>query len=337
MHDVNNLLMGLVGCAEVAVSKLDAGAVDAAREAIIDLRDAARRGAVLTDRAEANTSLRSSSDATPEDVPLALGVVLLVEDDELVRRAARAMLADFSLTVLEAVDAAGALALARARSGMLDAIVCDVELPGAEAGGLLAELCRLSPGARPVSMSGAPRSLLLADGRIEPDVPFLAKPFDAAALRAALSVEPKRPRGRRGEPPSRERVVLLVEDDELMRTALHSLLGSWSYVAVAVSSAAAALGVIEREGARVGVVLTDLLLAGASGESLVRVLRGRGDDVPVIFMTGLREEDQLVGRALTQPGTQLLRKPFEADVLRRTIDAALARADTARAVALSPA
>lgn len=306
-HEVNNLLMGLVGCAEVAVTRLDEGAIEAAREAIVDLREAAKRGATLTERPPA-----------PEDEPLvdpralSLGIVLVVDDEPLVRRALRHMLDGRCADVVEVADGDEALALLRREP--VDLLVCDISLPGAPGREVVRRALEAQPLLRAVCMSSKPRALLLAEGLLDPAVPFVQKPFAFGDLQLALS-----PRAPPREGAKRGGGVLVVEDDELMRNALRALIESWRLPVLEAASVDAALALLADGSPGVGVVLSDLLLDGASGDVLARALRRRGDGVPIVFMTGLRREDPLVLRALAAQGTSLLRKPFDPDALRDAI------------------
>lgn len=106
--------------------------------------------------------------------------VLLVEDDELVRRCLAAALAEAGLRVTELPDAERALALA-GRDARPDLLVSDVNLgPGMDGLALAAEAHRRWPLIRVVLISGVPANLV---GRpLLPSDRFLAKPFRTAAL-----------------------------------------------------------------------------------------------------------------------------------------------------------
>jgi two-component system response regulator FixJ len=113
------------------------------------------------------------------------------------------------------------------------------------------------------------------------------------------------------------RAVLVVEDDDAMRTALQRLLNVAGYPCVSYPTAEALL-----EGATVPnglCVLCDLKLPGISGLELLTQLRQRGDGIPVIVMTahdspGVRHESVRLGAAA------YLAKPFGRDELLVAID-----------------
>ncbi len=102
--------------------------------------------------------------------------VLLVEDEMLVRMTTAGMLADLGHDVLEA--ATGAEALARLAQG-IDLMVCDLGLPDMDGLALVDQVRERLPGIPVVVASGAAR----AGGE---GIVWLGKPYDEAALRAAL-------------------------------------------------------------------------------------------------------------------------------------------------------
>ncbi|HEV8395059.1 MAG TPA: histidine kinase N-terminal 7TM domain-containing protein [Vicinamibacterales bacterium] len=110
--------------------------------------------------------------------------VLLVEDDPGVRAFAAQVLRDAGTTVLEAGDAAAALAIAAARDSQpLDLLLTDVVLPGIDGADLAGRLRGLRPGLRVLFMSGhTPEELLVTAALASGDV-LMRKPFLPATLR----------------------------------------------------------------------------------------------------------------------------------------------------------
>jgi len=119
--------------------------------------------------------------------------------------------------------------------------------------------------------------------------------------------------------------LLLVEDDEDLRTALVRMLaGRFDVTSLADGSAAA-----ERVKAdQFDVVLSDIHLHGMSGIELLRLVRSADLDVPVILMTGLPDVDGAI-EAMELGALTYIKKPFDLSVL----DGALARATKLAALA----
>jgi CheY-like chemotaxis protein len=102
-------------------------------------------------------------------------VLLVVEDDFLVRLTLADSLADSGFEVLEAADAQEALALLCNRPDIL-VMLTDINLPGGSDGFALARAARvLRPDLPVVYASG--RYAGIEDGRGVPGARFLAKPF----------------------------------------------------------------------------------------------------------------------------------------------------------------
>jgi len=113
-------------------------------------------------------------------------VVLLVEDEPLVRSLAVRLLRRLGYTVLEAKDGPSALALAQPDT-RIDLLLTDVMLPGELSGpGIAEELTRRRPDLRVVFASGYSREMIELGAHGGPSVRFLSKPYDRRALAQAV-------------------------------------------------------------------------------------------------------------------------------------------------------
>ncbi len=118
----------------------------------------------------------------PRDAPAGAERILLVEDEDAVRRMAARALATRGYTVIEAQDGADALQLVARESGEIDLVVTDVIMPtvgGRELGERLAEL---RPGLPVLFISGYTDDDVVRRGLLSPGSPFLQKPFEPDAL-----------------------------------------------------------------------------------------------------------------------------------------------------------
>jgi CheY-like chemotaxis protein len=108
-------------------------------------------------------------------------VVLLVEDEEIVRKLARTILESSGYKVFEACNGRQGLAFCEAHPGPIDLLVSDVVMP--ELGGReLAEgAIKLRPAMKVMFMSGHTQDVILKEG-VDKGTPFLQKPFTPAAL-----------------------------------------------------------------------------------------------------------------------------------------------------------
>jgi PAS domain S-box-containing protein len=121
--------------------------------------------------------------ASPQQHP---GTILVVEDNELLSSSTIQMLQQYGYRVLDAADGAAALRiLERERDVRL--LFTDVGLPGPLNGRQLAEEAqRRRPNLKVLFTTGYARNAIIHQGRLDPGVEFIAKPFTYAALIAKI-------------------------------------------------------------------------------------------------------------------------------------------------------
>jgi len=131
-----------------------------------------------------------------EAPPRGSETVLVVEDDEAVRRLARMVLERCGYTVLAAANGGQAIRAVAQHTGPLHLVLTDVVMPGMGGGELAAELLRRLPGLCVVYMTGYLDDELERHG-IAPSPDVVRKPFSPArlarAVRGALDAAPSSP------------------------------------------------------------------------------------------------------------------------------------------------
>ena len=121
----------------------------------------------------------------------ALGVesVLVVEDDDNLRRYTTDILRELGYRVTEAADGAAAIAHLESAAA-LDLLLTDVVMPGMNGRELAAEAARRRPALKVLYMTGYTRDAMGSQGRLEAGVHIINKPFSfhelAARVRARL-------------------------------------------------------------------------------------------------------------------------------------------------------
>jgi signal transduction histidine kinase/ActR/RegA family two-component response regulator len=108
--------------------------------------------------------------------------VLVVEDEEAVRRLAQRILFRAGYLALGANGGEEALALARGHAGRIHLLLTDVVMPGMGGRELAERLVEERPGLRVLYMSGYTGEMVLHHGVLENDRRFLGKPFSAPDL-----------------------------------------------------------------------------------------------------------------------------------------------------------
>ncbi len=106
--------------------------------------------------------------------------------------------------------------------------------------------------------------------------------------------------------------ILVVEDDASLREALTDTLEMAGYAVIAASAAEEALSRLDKTAP--GLVLTDVQMPGMDGHALLRTLKTRRPEIPVILMTAYGQIDRAV-QAMRDGAADYLPKPFEPDSL----------------------
>ncbi|MEX2611899.1 MAG: PAS domain S-box protein, partial [Gemmatimonadota bacterium] len=139
------------------------------------------------------------------------------------------------------------------------------------------------------------------------------------ALAAAGEAEPPAAPNAQHLPRGRGERILVVEDEDPLREVQLRALERLGYAPVGARDGEEGLRVLEEEGARIGLVMTDLIMPGRGGRALyddMGLLGLRG--TPVVFMSGYARAD-LPGVV----GARFLEKPWTLYELARTVAGAL--------------
>jgi two-component system cell cycle sensor histidine kinase/response regulator CckA len=115
------------------------------------------------------------------------GTVLLVEDEQALRRLARRMLEEMGLTVLEAKDGFEAIKIADRPGAAIDLLLTDLVMPGMNGWALAEKMAALHPQARVLYMSGYSDEVMAKQGISDAGIAVLRKPFTKEELERELS------------------------------------------------------------------------------------------------------------------------------------------------------
>ena len=115
--------------------------------------------------------------------------------------------------------------------------------------------------------------------------------------------------------------ILLVEDDETIRTAACRLLERHGYRVVEARSAGEAVRAMSGAARAADLMITDLTVGDESGVSLARRLRALRPEARVLFMSGYGEG--AVSHLGLVGGAPFIEKPFTAEDLERKVQEAL--------------
>jgi CheY-like chemotaxis protein len=108
--------------------------------------------------------------------------VLVVDDEEMVRRLAARILLGQGYSVLEAKSGDEAVRMLQRAAQRIDGVVSDLAMPGLEGRQLGETISRCWPQVRVIYMSGFPARRMVDEGALDPNAPFVQKPFTAEQL-----------------------------------------------------------------------------------------------------------------------------------------------------------
>jgi two-component system cell cycle sensor histidine kinase/response regulator CckA len=132
-------------------------------------------------RTEEQLTPRASDAAAARPSP-GSETVLVVEDEEGIRKLVRLILEESGRTVLDTGDAREALALLRRHAGPVDLVITDMVMPGLSGRDVAAQIRASSPHTRVLFMSGYSGDAMVHRGLLRPGALFLVKPFTTQQL-----------------------------------------------------------------------------------------------------------------------------------------------------------
>jgi CheY-like chemotaxis protein len=118
--------------------------------------------------------------------------------------------------------------------------------------------------------------------------------------------------------------VLLVEDEEDLRTLLQRILEKAGYHVLAAADGDEAGRVFAEHADAVALVVTDIVMPHCGGPELLSRLRHRSPELRVLYMSGYTEQSAAIAAGIDQ-GTPFVRKPFTAEELVRQVRGVLDR------------
>jgi len=102
--------------------------------------------------------------------------------------------------------------------------------------------------------------------------------------------------------------ILVVEDDADVRSYIVAVLRDLDYEVLEAHDAATAFKLVERRGGRIDLLLSDIVLPGATGRELVRKLHARWPALKVLYMTGY-SRNAIVHQGRLDADVEVIQKP----------------------------
>jgi signal transduction histidine kinase/CheY-like chemotaxis protein len=118
--------------------------------------------------------------------------------------------------------------------------------------------------------------------------------------------------------PGGTETVLLVEDEDTLRTLCERILGDLGYQVMPARNGAEAIAVAQKNGERIDLLLTDVVMPGMSGRELATQLVLHHPEMKVLFTSGYTD-DAIVHHGVLDEGVSFIGKPYTPSVLARKV------------------
>jgi CheY-like chemotaxis protein len=229
--------------------------------------------------------------------------ILIVDDDE---RMTRTLADIFSTTGHQPVEAnSGAQALELARTQPFDCVLTDVRMPGMDGVELHRQLRQTLPGLPVMLMTAYASDEIIRKGLDEGVVGVFDKPLNISNLLGFFSSL------------ARHHTVVIVDDDPDFAKTLADILQLRGFGVRQISDPYADVELITSEAQ---IILLDLKLNDVSGVDVLKQIRQRYPDLPVLMVTAYRQEmAAAIQAALAINAFTCLYKPLEIPALLQTL------------------
>ena len=117
-------------------------------------------------------------------------------------------------------------------------------------------------------------------------------------------------------PPKGKETILLVEDEEIVRSLAAEVLARNGYKVLCASDGSEALEIARNGGETVDLMITDVVMPKMGGRDLVETLTASRPDLKVLYMSAYADE-AIVHHGVLDQGTPFLSKPFTLEALLR--------------------
>jgi two-component system, cell cycle sensor histidine kinase and response regulator CckA len=143
-----------------------------------------------------------------------------------------------------------------------------------------------------------------------------------------MSTSPQTPIARFEGAQRQRPIILLVEDESMVREVTRQVLEHAGYEVLESAGAKEALRLAAEHRGRIHLLLSDVVMPGMNGFDLAHRIERMQPHLTTVFMSGYTQAATL-RQSVQEPCRMYLRKPFTIDLLLRSIDKALSRSPAA--------
>jgi CheY-like chemotaxis protein len=219
-------------------------------------------------------------------------------------------LRELGYRVLEAHDGASALQHLDRFEGTIDLLFTDVVMPRMSGSQLTAEARLRQPGLKVLYTSGYTRNAVDHNGRLDPGVEMIAKPFTFEGLAQKV----------RDVLDSGDGSVLVVDADPVSLDHAREALRAGAMRSEVAATGIEALGKVRAAQGSYAAVVIDDDLPSREADRLFRSLRSMHRDLPIVIASASRAAE-LTRKHAKDGCLAALAKPYTPDQLRETLRA----------------
>lgn len=119
--------------------------------------------------------------------------------------------------------------------------------------------------------------------------------------------------------------ALVVDDEEVLRMVLKSILGAMGFETIVASDGLEAVRLYEEHRDEISLAIVDLNMPGLNGGGVFREIREDGRCIPILVTSGMDDFDTLPFDDFEKENSRFLMKPFGAADVREAIDLLIGR------------
>lgn len=233
-------------------------------------------------------------------------LILLADDDVMIRNLVRTSLERTGYKVLIAADGREALELSQAHEDPINLLILDVEMPNLDGLSTYRQISLKRPYIKVLFMSGRISSQLA----LPSSVPFLHKPFEMSSiLKKVNDLLPI-------EPPELK-VVLVVDHNESRTNRTKTILVENGYAVLVARSVEAAEGIADSI-AKIDLIISGVVFPGRSGVNLAEHVRASKRGISTLLVSHFYP-DMLRNMKGFSAQPEFLQNPFTAEELLKRV------------------
>ena len=164
-------------------------------------------------------------------------------------------------------------------------------------------------------------AILRADEKREA---YLESEVFEAPVEAKLEVGKREPFERAGS----KKIALIVDDEEVLRKALQTILVSYGYETVLAEDGVEGIREYERNAENIEVVILDVNMPRVDGGKVFERIRSDGNCIPIIMTSGNDDRQALPFKDGDKENCDFLLKPFGLDEVKLVLDRFFKEADS---------